>query len=51
MFYTDDVSRTYETLRERGVEFTGEPEAGESGTHVRFEDLYGNPGIFVELDE
>ncbi|WP_435178562.1 VOC family protein [Halorussus sp. AFM4] len=51
VFYTDDVYRTYEELGDRGVEFTGEPQAGESGTHVHFEDLYGNCGVFVELDE
>lgn len=51
VFYTDDIEETYETLGDRGVEFTSELEVGDSGRHVHFEDLYGNHGLFVELDE
>ena len=51
VLYTDDVRDRYEALRRRGVEFRGEPEAGETGTRVHFEDYSGNHCVLVELDE
>ena len=40
---TDDCRRDYEMLRERGVEFTGEPEERFYGVDVGFRDPSGNP--------
>lgn len=39
---TDDCVRDYERLRERGVEFLGEPQVLPYGTGVTLRDLYGN---------
>ena len=39
---TDDCLSEYRTLKERGVEFEGEPEVQPYGTSVLMEDLYGN---------
>ncbi|WP_313693876.1 VOC family protein [Halorarum halobium] len=51
VLYTDEIRETYETLAERGVEFSGEPEAGPSGSNVHFEDPYGNRIVLAELHE
>jgi catechol 2,3-dioxygenase-like lactoylglutathione lyase family enzyme len=40
---TDDCRRDYERLRERGVEFVGEPEDRFYGIDVGFRDPSGNP--------
>jgi catechol 2,3-dioxygenase-like lactoylglutathione lyase family enzyme len=37
-FWTDDVHKTFEELRSRGVEFEGEPAKQEWGTYVIFND-------------
>jgi predicted enzyme related to lactoylglutathione lyase len=39
---TDDCRATYETLRDRGVEFAYEPEEQPWGVETTFEDPYGN---------
>jgi len=39
---TDDVDRDYNTMKEKGVVFYGEPNDMPYGREVVFEDLYGN---------
>src|SRR5215475_14468539 len=39
---TDDCLSEYRALKERGVEFEGEPEVRPYGTGVLMKDLYGN---------
>src|SRR5215813_5279968 len=39
---TDDCVSEYRALKERGVEFDGEPEVQPYGTSVLMKDLYGN---------
>jgi catechol 2,3-dioxygenase-like lactoylglutathione lyase family enzyme len=39
---TDDCKRDYQTLKERGVTFYGEPKEQMWGIEVVFEDIYGN---------
>ena len=46
--YTDDCRKDYETLRTRGVKFTGEPQEQPWGIEALFEDLYGNVFDLVE---
>jgi predicted enzyme related to lactoylglutathione lyase len=41
-FQTDDVERTYEALRERGVEFVQPPRKEPWGTSAIFQDSEGN---------
>lgn len=47
-FTVDDCHATYETLRERGVEFTAEPEERPYGIEAVARDLYGNGVVLVE---
>jgi catechol 2,3-dioxygenase-like lactoylglutathione lyase family enzyme len=47
-FTVDDCQATYETLRERGVEFTSEPEEQPYGIEAVASDLYGNGVVLVE---
>jgi catechol 2,3-dioxygenase-like lactoylglutathione lyase family enzyme len=47
-FSVDDCHATYETLRERGVEFTSEPEERPYGIEAVANDLYGNGIVLVE---
>lgn len=47
-FTVDDCHTTYETLRDRGVEFTSEPEEQSYGTEAVASDLYGNEIVLVE---
>lgn len=47
-FTVDDCHATYETLRDRGVEFTAEPEERPYGTEAVASDLYGNGIVLVE---
>jgi catechol 2,3-dioxygenase-like lactoylglutathione lyase family enzyme len=49
VLYTDDCKKTYETLRQRDVEFLYEPEDSEGDIHVHFKDLYGNQIVMVQL--
>jgi hypothetical protein len=42
VFACDDCRATYQTLRERGVEFTSEPREEPYGVEAVFTDLYGN---------
>ncbi len=44
-FYADDVRRTYEELKARGVEFVREPEEADWGAAAVFKDPDGN--VFV----
>jgi lactoylglutathione lyase len=46
---TDDCVSEYRTLKERGVEFEGEPEVRPYGTGVLMKDLYGNK-IYLNQD-
>ena len=43
IFKTDDCRATYATLRDRGVEFTQEPEERFYGTDCALRDPFGNP--------
>jgi extradiol dioxygenase family protein len=43
IFKVDDIHSTYETLRERGVEFTEEPTERFYGTDCGLRDPFGNP--------
>ena len=42
IFFTEDMGRDYEKLKERGVRFRGEPEAMGPNISVLFEDTCGN---------
>jgi lactoylglutathione lyase len=42
VFQSDNVQKTYEELRERGVEFTQEPKSEAWGTSAMFRDSEGN---------
>lgn len=44
-FWTDNVRRTYEELKSKGVEFQGEPEEADWGSSAIFKDSEGN--VFV----
>jgi catechol 2,3-dioxygenase-like lactoylglutathione lyase family enzyme len=46
---TDDCLSEYRTLKERGVEFDGEPEVHPYGIGVLMKDLYGNK-IYLNQD-
>jgi catechol 2,3-dioxygenase-like lactoylglutathione lyase family enzyme len=46
---TDDCMSEYTALKERGVQFEGEPEVQPYGTGVLMEDLYGNK-IYINQD-
>jgi lactoylglutathione lyase len=46
---TDDCVSQYRALKERGVEFDGEPEVQPYGTGVLMKDLYGNK-IYINQD-
>jgi catechol 2,3-dioxygenase-like lactoylglutathione lyase family enzyme len=48
ILHTDDCRRTYEVLRERGVEFTEGPEPKPFGLQAIFKDLYGNSYALLE---
>ena len=41
-FACDDVPKTYQELKERGVEFTQEPKKEPWGTYATFKDSEGN---------
>jgi predicted enzyme related to lactoylglutathione lyase len=45
VFQTDNVQKTYEELKARGVEFTQEPKSESWGTSALFRDSEGN--LFV----
>ena len=44
-FFADDVEKTYQELRAKGVEFSQEPQTADWGTAAIFKDLDGN--VFV----
>jgi catechol 2,3-dioxygenase-like lactoylglutathione lyase family enzyme len=46
---TDDCVREHKELKERGIEFQGEPEVRPYGTGVLMKDLYGNK-IYINQD-
>ena len=41
-FFTDDVHKTYEEMKKRGVEFSEGPTKQEWGTYAIFKDVDGN---------
>jgi catechol 2,3-dioxygenase-like lactoylglutathione lyase family enzyme len=41
-FFTDDLKKTYELYRQRGVEFVAPPKKEEWGSFALFKDLDGN---------
>ena len=49
ILYTKDCQKTYQALKQSGVDFLYEPEDTEGDVHVHFQDLYGNQIILVEL--
>ena len=48
VFHTADCQKAYETLRERGVNFTQPPQKLPWGTQAILEDLYGNPIVLLQ---
>jgi catechol 2,3-dioxygenase-like lactoylglutathione lyase family enzyme len=50
-FATDDIKKTYEELRERGVEFTQEPTEQPYGVDAGFRDPSGNHLRLTQLAE
>ena len=46
---TDDCRREYQTMKQRGVIFEGEPKTMPFGTGVMLQDLYGNK-IYLNQD-
>ncbi|REK75019.1 VOC family protein [Paenibacillus paeoniae] len=42
MFASDDIDADYRRLKERGVNFHGQPQSVPGGRGVGFQDLYGN---------
>lgn len=47
-FIADDVQKTYEELRARGVEFTQPPKKEHWGEHAVFKDSEGNLILFAK---
>lgn len=45
---TDDIRKTYEELRARGVEFSQAPSEEEWGSQAQFEDQDGNGFVLVQ---
>ena len=48
---TDDIQKTFETLKARGVEFTQEPTTHFYGTDIGIRDPFGNSIRIVHLAE
>lgn len=48
---TDDVDRDYSKMKEKGIEFYGEPKDMPYGREVVFEDLYGNRFDLISVRE
>ena len=48
VFGTDDIHKTYEELRSRGVEFSQAPSEQPWGTQAQFEDQDGNGFVIVQ---
>jgi len=48
---TDEIQKTYETLKARGVEFTQEPTTQSYGTDIGIRDPFGNNIRVVQLAE
>jgi catechol 2,3-dioxygenase-like lactoylglutathione lyase family enzyme len=46
---TDDFWRDFQTMQQRGVQFTREPKTTEYGTVAVFTDLYGNLWDLIEF--
>ncbi|KIL36422.1 hypothetical protein SD70_31585 [Gordoniibacillus kamchatkensis] len=42
VFECDDIDATYASMKERGVEFEGEPQKMQWGTYAQFKDEEGN---------
>ncbi|GIG64321.1 VOC family protein [Phytomonospora endophytica] len=49
IFTTDDCRKTYETLKEKGVEFTDEPTEQPYGIDCGLRDPFGNSIRFTQL--
>jgi len=49
--HTEDIERTVETLRDRGVTITHEPDEVPWGTYALFEDPFGNVHQVIEPSE
>jgi catechol 2,3-dioxygenase-like lactoylglutathione lyase family enzyme len=47
VFESEDVAKTYELLKGRGVEFTQAPKQRPWGTEALFRDLYGNAFVII----
>jgi predicted enzyme related to lactoylglutathione lyase len=47
-FIADDVQKTYEELRAKGVEFTQPPKKEHWGEHAMFKDSEGNLVLFAK---
>ena len=50
-FTADDVRKTYEDLRAKGVEFTQEPVEQSHGIDIGLRDPFGNPLRFTQPPE
>lgn len=48
---TDNFLRDYETMLQKGVQFTREPKTEEYGTVAVFKDLYGNLWDLIEYSK
>ena len=48
-FTTDDCQKTYDALRDRGVEFTQEPTTRDYGTDIGLRDPFGNHLRIVQM--
>lgn len=51
VFDTNDCHRDIETMRQKGVTITMEPNDAPWGTQAAFEDLYGNSFVLVQSRE
>ena len=48
-FTTDDIQATFESLRDKGVEITQEPETRDYGTDIGIRDPFGNHIRIVQM--
>lgn len=48
VLYTDDCRKTYDELKDRGVDFTEGPEPRPFGLQAVFKDLHGNSYALLE---
>lgn len=50
VFATDDVEKSYQELKSRGVEFSEEPKKEPWGTYTKFKDPDGNEFVLASAD-